>query len=94
MAWNGGGISNYSQIIDKGGYKTVEVQNDAPAIAPHLELTVPDVQEIKNALKQVGKNVEISSSKFAEKVEKMTKEIEDFVAEELKDFVQELPDMQ
>jgi cerevisin len=94
LAWNGGGISNYSQIIDKGGYKAVEVQDDVPAIAPHLELTVPDVQEIKDALEQVGKNMEISSAKFAERVEKMTKEIEDFVAEELKDFVQELPDMQ
>lgn len=94
MAWNGGGISNYSQIIDKGGYKAANVQDDASATAPHVELTVPDVQEIKNALKSVGHKVEISSSKFAEKVEKMTKEIEDFVAEELKEFVEELPDMQ
>ena len=93
MAWNGGGISNYSRIIDNGGYKAAEKEDDSTVVIPDMGLTLPDVEEIKQAVKQAGKDLEVSSSKFAEKIGKMTHEIEDFVNDEIKDFIRELPNM-
>lgn len=55
---------------------------------------MPDVKEIKQALKKAGKKVKCGSSKLAQRIEKMAENIEDFVEEELKEFVKDLPDMQ
>jgi cerevisin len=93
LAWNGGGISNYSRIIDNGGHKAAQIEDDSPIVIPDMGLSLPDVEEIKQAVKQAGKDLEVSTSKFAEKVGKMTHEIEDFVAEEISDFIKELPNM-
>jgi hypothetical protein len=55
---------------------------------------VPDEEEIKQALKNVGNKFKGGSSKLAEKIEKMAEEIEDFVEEELKEFFMDIPEMQ
>ena len=42
------------------------------------------------ALEAAGKKIHIGGSKLADKIEKLTDEIEDFVEAELKDFFEDL----
>jgi cerevisin len=67
LAWNGGGESNYSSIIGKGGYS-----HGAQEI--HL-----DFGKIEDELVEDAEVV-------SEKVHMMSKKIEDFVSEELKEL--------
>jgi cerevisin len=71
LAWNGGGESNYTSIIEKGSY---EVSRD------ESEKTISiDVGKLKD-------DITVDSAKLAEKVKEISSRIEDEVAEELKDF--------
>jgi cerevisin len=71
LAWNGGGESNYSSIIGKGGYShgAKEINLDFGKIEDEL---VEEAQEV------------------AAKVHLMSKKIEDFVSEELKELFEEM----
>lgn len=73
LAWNGGGSSNYSAIVSKGGYEM-----------DHAEKMINiDFGKIENA-------IEVDAEKAADFTEKLSGKIEDFVAEELKDFFRSL----
>lgn len=89
LAWNGGGSSNYSDIIDKGSYTVGKQVDEEEAIT----ITIPSFTEIeadveaeyekaKHAAGRTGHHLE-------EKLEKLTSEIEDFVAEEMEGFFEE-----
>lgn len=85
LAWNGGGCSNYSSIIEAGGY-TVK-----PEQAKDVLTSVSDLEKaIENDFKVVsGKIVHVGES-FADKADKMSQKIHEVVDEELKEFVKEL----
>jgi cerevisin len=88
LAWNGGGASNYSQIIHEGSY-VVKKDSDTVTIAD-LEFAIPDSEEVKDLFESVGKKVGHGSSKLASKIEALTEKIEDFVEDELKEFFEDL----
>lgn len=71
LAWNGGGSSNYSSIVEQGGYT---IGKDVSS-----KVALPDMQEVKADIKKAGQ--------FAEKMEHLlAEELEDF-AEEVKEMV-------
>lgn len=72
LAWNGGGESNYSSIIGKGGYSQSAQQEI------HIDFGMIEDELVEDA--QI----------VSEKVHMMSKEIEDFVSEELKELFEEM----
>lgn len=62
LAWNGGGESNYTTIIENGGYEVTSEKSTGSATLDEMD----------------------------QKIEAMTKKVEDMVAEELKGFFHEL----
>jgi len=89
LAWNGGGSSNYSDIIGKGGY-AADKKKPYTVTIPDMEFTVPDVEEVRELLESAGHKTHGSARKYASKIEKLTEEIEDFVEEEIKEFFADL----
>lgn len=92
LAWNGGGSSNYTDIISKGGYtasKQVNEEHDT------VTITIPDFSpeevevEFEESFRATGRKIEKGSSRLQEKVEKLSREFEDFVADEMEEFFDE-----
>ncbi|KAF2014518.1 hypothetical protein BU24DRAFT_423444 [Aaosphaeria arxii CBS 175.79] len=79
LAWNGGGSSNFSEIVEKGGYAA---STSKPIITEIEEEIEADFHKAKKAAHKAGSHLE-------EKLEKLTSEIEDFVAEEMEGFFHE-----
>ncbi|KAJ9625691.1 proteinase B [Taxawa tesnikishii (nom. ined.)] len=69
LAWNGGGISNYTSIIEAGGFEAKKT----------------DSKKTMDSVKEIFEDAELSKE-----VKELTHKVEDFVAEELKDFFREL----
>lgn len=83
LAWNGGGYSNYSQIIGEGGYTVKETTEST--------LTLEDLEKaIADDLKVVSGEIVHGVSTFSDKAEKFSEKIHDLVEEELKDFLKEI----
>ncbi|KAI0509184.1 peptidase S8/S53 domain-containing protein [Xylaria bambusicola] len=83
LAWNGGGYSNYSQIVKEGGY--------AAKKTPESTLTLEDLEQaIEDDFKVVSGKIVDGISTFSDKAEKFSEKIHDLVDEELKDFLKEL----
>ncbi|KAI9861095.1 MAG: serine protease [Trichoglossum hirsutum] len=77
LAWNGGGSSNYTKIINEGNeYVT------GPAI-PKSRIVI-DLED------SVSLKVAYGSEKLAKATEEVTERIEDFVDEQLRDFFKEV----
>nr|POF06988.1 alkaline protease 2 [Quercus suber] len=73
LAWNGGGISNYTAIVQQGGHKVASQVDDVEDMI-HLDFGM----------------VEEKADKYSSKIQQMSKEVEEFVEEELKDFFDSL----
>nr|ABH07518.1 serine protease p2 [Thermochaetoides thermophila]ABK96987.1 serine protease p2 [Thermochaetoides thermophila] len=84
LAWNGGGCSNYSAIIEAGGYKVVRKSQSSKIEIP---TSFSDVEE---ELKSISKKVHEGASSFADRAKKFTEKIHKLVDEELKEFIEEL----
>ncbi|UKZ95738.1 Subtilisin-like proteinase Spm1 [Trichoderma asperellum] len=87
LAWNGAGCSNYSQIIEAGGYKAkakAQKQSKLPATIEELEEAIEGDFEVVS-----GKIVKGAKS-FGSKAEKFAKKIHDLVEEEIEEFISEL----
>lgn len=83
LAWNGGGSSNYSDIINKGGY-------EASAEKSHAEISVIDFDELEEDVTDAIKHVQLESSRLSAKFSHTAHRIEDFVADELEEFMEDL----
>lgn len=55
LAWNGGGKSNFSDIIKDGGYKAKDAQN---AVLPVEEFTNELKAELEGVVEQIEKLIE------------------------------------
>jgi cerevisin len=87
LAWNGAGCSNYSQIVEAGGYKAkakAHKQTKLPATIEELEDAIEGDFEVVS-----GKIVKGAKS-FGSKAEKFAKKIHDLVEEEIDEFISEL----
>ena len=86
LAWNGGGCSNYSAIVEAGGYK-VSQKTEKVDLSSHIS----DLEKaIENDFEVVSGKVVHGVSSFKTKAEKFSKKIHDFVDEELKEFYEEI----
>jgi cerevisin len=87
LAWNGGGSSNFSSIIDKGGYVAkAEKENTytitIPTVSEIEENVEVEFEKAKQAAGRVEKNLQ-------GKLERLSEEIEDFITEEMEGFFKE-----
>jgi len=87
LAWNGGGSSNYSSIIESGSYivkQTEEPKEKMPTTIEELEAA------IENDLNIISGEIVKGSGSMAAKAEKVGKKIEQVVEEELSHFFNEV----
>jgi len=86
LAWNGGGSSNYSDIVDKGGYTVKKAEEAVPVSIPSFAEIEDEVEaEFEKAKGAAGR----AGSRISGKLEKLSSEIEDFVASEMEEFFEE-----
>jgi cerevisin len=82
LAWNGGGSSNFSEIVEKGGYKSKAAEKESA----HT-ITIPSVSEIEKEFADEFEKAKEAAGRATHKVggklNKLEAEIEDFVAEEM-----------
>ncbi|KAI0402484.1 peptidase S8/S53 domain-containing protein [Xylaria palmicola] len=83
LAWNGGGYSNYSKIVEEGGY-VAEKDSESSVTLKDLE------KAIEADLNIVSGKIVKGVSTFSDKAEKLSEKIHDLVDEELKGFLKEL----
>lgn len=76
LAWNGGGCSNYSQIVAAGSYKVTR----APSKIEELESAVEDKVEA----------ITVGAKAFGSKAEKFANKIQHLVEEEIEEFLKEV----
>jgi len=91
LAWNGGGSSNYTDIVKQGGFtvsKGEEKEEDS------VTITIPDLSELElefeESLKSAGHKAQKGASNLQEKVEKLSRKFEDFVVDEMEELLDEL----
>ncbi|ODA75808.1 hypothetical protein RJ55_08630 [Drechmeria coniospora] len=85
LAWNGGGCSDFSKIVDAGGYKATAAPKKATTLKKLEEAAVEDLVTVR------GKIVKGAKS-FGDRAEIFAKKIHDLVEEEVQQFVSELRD--
>ncbi|KAF2867315.1 subtilisin-like serine protease [Massariosphaeria phaeospora] len=92
LAWNGGGSSNYTDIIGKGGYvaKKQAASVPVPSTPSLAELEQDFEVEFEKAKSAAGHKLSTGSHALSDKLNKLTVDIEDFVAEEMEEFFEEL----
>ncbi|KAI5925832.1 peptidase S8/S53 domain-containing protein [Camillea tinctor] len=83
LAWNGGGYSNYSQIVKEGGY-VAEKDSESSVTLEELE------KAIQHDLNVVSGTVVKGVSSLSGEAKKLSEKIHEVVDEELKEFFQEL----
>ncbi|KAK4544675.1 hypothetical protein LTR36_003924 [Oleoguttula mirabilis] len=75
LAWNGGGESNYTAIVEKGSY---------------VVSTEPEEKTISIDFGKLEEDITVDAQKLSKFAKTMSRKIEDEVAEELKGFFREL----
>ncbi|KAF3011197.1 serine protease [Curvularia kusanoi] len=90
LAWNGGGSSNYTDIVEKGGYKSTKGASKEPT---EYTITIPSVSEVEKEVAEEFEKAKGAASRTAHqvggKLSKLEAEIEDFVAEEMEHMFEE-----
>jgi cerevisin len=86
LAWNGGGSSNYSSIIEDGGY-SVKKSSKASNLPTAIELLE---EAIENDFNMISGEVVKDAESVMSKTEKLSKKIQKMVDEELNEFFEEL----
>ena len=77
LAWNGGGSSNFTDIVEKGGFVV--------SGAGSGQVDIP--REIKQTLGKVGEKVSTEASGVVDRIEKLSDKIEELVKSELGDLL-------
>lgn len=94
MAWNGGGSSNLTDIIHDGGHTSSATLSIDDFVADHLEEIDEQIkateEQFEEARESLTKNFEKTSSVAAKKAQKIRGKINDLVAEELREFFDEV----
>lgn len=85
LAWNGGGCSNYSSILEAGSY-TVKAEDRKDVLSSVSELE----KAIESDFKVISGKVTHASESFADKAEKLSQKIHNLVDEEIKEFLGEM----
>jgi cerevisin len=86
LAWNGGGSSNYSSIVEQGGYT---VKKAAEKEESEFKITIPSLSDIEKGIEGEYESAKAAAGRTGSKLEKLEHEIEDFVAEEMSSLFNE-----
>jgi cerevisin len=86
LAWNGGGSSNYSSIVEQGGYTVKKADEKEES---EFKITIPSLSDIEKGIEGEYENAKAAASRTGSKLEKLEHEIEDFVAEEMSSLFNE-----
>ena len=94
MAWNGGGAGNLSDIVDKGDYSPQATFEIEEVVAEHLseiDVQLGIVEEsFEEAKDSFVKDFKKSQSTAEKKAQKIRGKITDLVAEELREFFEDV----
>lgn len=95
MAWNGGGAGNLSDIVHKGGSSVKSnVDLDDVVVTLPIDKLEADIETVEEAFEEARetlvKDVKKSEAIAANKAQKLRGKINDLVAEELRDFFEEV----
>ncbi|CAO2654060.1 Nn.00g107930.m01.CDS01 [Neocucurbitaria sp. VM-36] len=82
LAWNGGGSSNYTDIIEQGGY-TVKKAVEEEEEESEFRITIPSLSDIEADFEQAKGAAGRTGRRVGGKLSKLESEIEDFIAEEM-----------
>jgi cerevisin len=82
LAWNGGGCSNFSKIIEAGGYEATRTRT--PSTIEELEIAIEEDFEVISGKVTKGAKV------LGNKADKFAKKIHNLVDEEIKEFLSEI----
>jgi cerevisin len=82
LAWNGGGSSNYSSIVEAGGY-TVKKSVENKKEESEFKIAIPSLSEIEKDIEGEYEKAKAAAGRTGTKLEKLEHEIQDFVAEEM-----------
>jgi cerevisin len=86
LAWNGGGSSNYTEIVEGGGHKAKPHSSENSK----MPSTISDMEAAIKAEFNVASGEIVKGSKhLASEIEKFSSKIHDLVEEELKEFFKE-----
>ena len=87
LAWNGGGCSNYTSIVEGGSY-VVKPDEKKPSADENILESVSELEKaIENDFKVISGKVTSAGESFANKAEKFSEKIHELVDEELKEFL-------
>ncbi|KAF2454161.1 peptidase S8/S53 domain-containing protein [Lineolata rhizophorae] len=103
LAWNGGGSSNYTDIINKGGFDVSadlmdevwaqpidDVEDDTVTITiPDMDIQIPSTETIEVEIESAAQNARPAADRFRERFENLKHEIQDFVADEMAELMGE-----
>ncbi|ROV95397.1 hypothetical protein VMCG_08514 [Cytospora schulzeri] len=90
LAWNGGGCSNYSAILEAGSY-TIKSEDKNAAAKDDVLKSVSELEKaIEADFKVISGKVTSAGETFANKAEKFSEKIHAMVDEEVKEFLDEI----
>ena len=84
LAWNGGGCSNFSKIVEAGGYKVSRTESNTPSTIEELEAAIEEDFEVLSGKVTKG------AKALGNKADKFAKKIHHLVDEEIKEFLTEI----
>jgi len=85
LAWNGGGASNYSSIVEQGGYTVKAAEEEEK----EYRITIPSLSDVEKGIEGESKKAKDAAGRTGTKLEKLEHEIEDFVATEMESLFDE-----
>lgn len=81
LAWNGGGSSNYTEIVEKGGYTAKKAADEEKESEFHI--TIPSLADFEADFEKAKESAGRKAHHVGGKLQKLESEIEDFIAEEM-----------
>ncbi|KAI9695874.1 MAG: serine protease [Candelina mexicana] len=88
LAWNGGGSSNYTDIVSQGSY-TIAKQSPGDRAA----IKIPSMKDVEAEMEIASGKVVTGSKTVADEAERISEKIEEFVSDELNNFLEDVRDM-
>ncbi|USP75146.1 serine-type endopeptidase [Curvularia clavata] len=89
LAWNGGGSSNYTDIVEKGGY-TVKKAAAKDEEESEFRITIPSLSELEDDFEKAKESAGRKAHHVGGKLQHLEAEIEDFIAEEMESMFEKV----
>ncbi|KOS16862.1 Subtilisin-like proteinase Spm1 [Escovopsis weberi] len=91
LIWNGGGCSDYSQIVKAGGYTVKKNNNSSSSKTVGKPLSISELEEaIEGDFEVLSGKVVSGAKKFTSKAEKFAEKLKELVNEEIEEFIHEV----